>query len=131
MSPTERCSFSYKYIPLAKLNFESDEDSSDENELTNSESATNIVYENLNSYGEEEGENEEQEEEEEEKDEKDEKDEEVEEEEEEKELYVTPISRFSTMDYSTKLNNIRRRLFIDGVRRRLFSYNFEKEDIED
>lgn len=125
MSPTERCSFSYKYIPLTKLNFESDEDSSDENELTNSESATNIDYENLNSYGEEEGEIEEQEEEE----EKDEKDEEVEE--EEKELYVTPISRFSTMDYSTKLNNIRRQLFIDGVRRRLFSYNFEKEDSED
>lgn len=115
MSPTERCPLSHKYIKLAKINFESDEDSElslDENELTDSESATDTDYENFNSYEEEEGsENEAR------------LAEEIYE-----QLDVTPISRFSSMDYSTKLNNIRRRLFIADVRRRLFSYNSEEEE---
>lgn len=118
MSPTERCPLSHKYIKLAKINFETDEDSElnlDENELTDSESETDTDYENFNSYEEEEGsENEERLEE-----------------EKNEELDVTPISRFSSMDYSTKLNNIRRRLFIADVRRRLFSYNVEEEEQED
>lgn len=122
MSPTERFPFSYKCIKVAKLNFESDEDSSDENELTDSESVTSTDFENLNSYGEAEDGNVEEEE----KEDDDEGVKEVEE-----ELDVTPISRFSSMDYSAKLNTIRRQLFIVNVRRRLFSYNFEEEDSED
>lgn len=63
MSTTERCSFSYRYIKLASLNYENDEDSEvdyDENELTDSDSVTNIYYENFKSYvDDEEDENEE------------------------------------------------------------------------
>lgn len=125
MSPTDRTPFSFKHLKLARLSFENDEESEAlfyENELTDTDSIiTDDDDVDDDSY------------------EEDEEYEEYNDDDDDEEFSFnpceectrsTPTGRFTTLDYTLKLRNLRKRLFVANVRRRLFSIDQEDEEIE-
>lgn len=119
MSPTDRTPFSFKHLKIARLSFENDEESEAvfyENELTDTDS---IITDDDDSYKEDEEYNDD-----------DDDDEGFSFNPCEECAISTPTGRFTTLDYTLKLQNLRKRLFVANVRRRLFSVDQEDEEIE-